>query len=163
MQATATTELGTAELAADLYALFVHLNKSCSADLFAAMSELELSITQLKLLHQLELAGKELTVKEAAESVLLSVAAVSRTVDDLVRRGIVERHEDTEDRRMKRVGLTEAGRRAIRMVSEARLAGLEQFARSLSDEERRALAPALEALMRRSDMASCRPDRSKAR
>ena len=100
------------------------------------MGLLELSITQLKLLHQLELAGRELTLKEAAERVLLSFPAASRTVDDLVRRGIVERHEDVEDRRMKRVGLTAQGRRVIRTVNEARLNGLEQFTKTLNDDER---------------------------
>ena len=112
-QSTAIPGPGTAgaadALAEDLYALLVFLNKSCSADLFEAMGLLDLSMTQLKLLHQLDLAGRELTLKQAAESVLLSLPAASRTVDDLVRRGIVERHEDLEDRRMKRVSLTARG------------------------------------------------------
>ena len=50
----------------------------------------------MKLLHQLELAGRELTVKQAAESVPLSLPAISRTVEDLVQRGILERHEDVK-------------------------------------------------------------------
>lgn len=150
----------TDQLAEDLYALLVFLNKSCSADLFEAMGLLELSMTQLKLLHQLELAGRELTLKEAAERVLLSFPAASRTVDDLVRRGIVERHEDVEDRRMKRVSLTPEGRRVIRTVNEARLNGLEQFTTTLNPDERRILGGALTKLLQREDVAVCRPERT---
>ena len=41
-------------------------------------------------------AGRELTLKEAAEVVHVSLPAASRMVDDLVRRGFVLRHEDEE-------------------------------------------------------------------
>jgi DNA-binding MarR family transcriptional regulator len=155
MQVTSSRE---SALAGDLYALVVFVHKNCNADLFEAMSELDLTITQIKLLHQLEDANRELTLKEAAELVPLSLPAASRTVDDLVRRGIVERHEDVEDRRMKRVSLTDHGRRVIRQVNAARLSGLEQFTETLSDVERRLLAGALSQLLRREDVADCRPE-----
>ncbi|MGI8506221.1 MAG: hypothetical protein ACR2MK_05335, partial [Solirubrobacteraceae bacterium] len=66
MQASTSSELGTGTpaetaLAADLYALVVFLHKNCNSDLFEAMGALELTITQIKLLHQLELATRELT------------------------------------------------------------------------------------------------------
>lgn len=160
MQATVPEAAATDQLAEDLYGLLVFLNKSCSGDLFEAMGLLELSITQLKLLHQLDLAGRELTLKQAAESVPLSLPAASRTVDDLVRRGIVERHEDLEDRRMKRVSLTPGGRRLIRTVNEARLNGLEQFTTTLNEDERQILGAALTRLLQREDVAACRPERT---
>ncbi len=95
------------------------------------MGLLELTISQIKLLHQLEDATRELTLKEAAELVPLSLPAASRTVDDLVRRGIVQRHEDAADRRMKRISLTQGGRAVIRQVNAARMSGLEQFTHTL--------------------------------
>ena len=70
---------------------------------------MELTLTQIKLLHQLEDADQRVTLKEAAELVDAVAPAASRTVDDLVRRGFVERHEDVEDRRMKRVSLDPRG------------------------------------------------------
>ena len=145
-------------LAADLYALVVFLHKNCNADLFEAMGLLELTITQIKLLHQLEDATRELTLKQAAELVPLSLPAASRTVDDLVRRGMVQRHEDSEDRRMKRVKLTETGRAVIRKLNAARLNGLEQFTDSLNDDERQLLSGALSKLLQRDDVAVCRPE-----
>lgn len=152
---TATTPTA---LAADLYAVVVFLHKNCNSDLFEAMGVLELGITQIKLLHQLEVATRELTLKEAAELVPLSLPAASRTIDDLVRRGMVERHEDVEDRRMKRVSLTDRGRLVIRKLNAARLNGLEQFTQTLNDDERQALAGALQQLLRRPDIAVCRPE-----
>ena len=146
------------DLAGDLYALVVFLHKNCNADLFEAVGALELTLTQIKLLHHLEDASRELTLKEAAELVLVSLPAASRTVDDLVRRGFVTRHEDSEDRRMKRVSLTEAGRSVIRRLNAARLSGLEQFTETLTDAERSALAQALLTLLEREDVAVCRPE-----
>jgi DNA-binding MarR family transcriptional regulator len=145
-------------LAGDLYALVVYLHKNCTADLFEAMGELEVTMSQIKLMQKLEHAQGELTLKQAAELVPLSLPAASRTVDDLVRRGMVERHEDAEDRRMKRVSLTEKGRAIIRQLNEARLSGLEQFATTLKDDERQALVGALAKLLRRPDVAVCRPE-----
>jgi DNA-binding MarR family transcriptional regulator len=147
-----------ASLAADLYALVVHLHKNCNSDLFEAVGALDLSLTQIKLLHHLEDAERELTLKEAAELVHVSLPAASRMVDDLVRRDFVGRHEDVADRRMKRVSITAAGRAVIRRLNAARLAGLEQFADSLSEAERTALADALDRLLQRADVAACRPE-----
>ncbi len=145
-------------LAEDLYAVVVFLHKNCNSDLFEAVGALDLTLTQIKLLHHLEDATEPLSLKEAAELVLVSLPAASRTVDDLVRRGFVERHEDIEDRRMKRVSLTDAGRSVIRKLNAARLSGLEEFTETLTDDERGALAGALAKLLERADVAACRPE-----
>jgi DNA-binding MarR family transcriptional regulator len=159
--ATATTEPTAAEetaLAADLYALIVFLHKNCNADLFEAVGALELSLSQIKLLHHLEDQPRELSLKEAAEVVHVSMPAASRMVDDLVRRGFAQRREDDDDRRMKRVCLTDGGRIAIRRLNAARLTGLEQFSKNLTTTERQSLAQALEQLLERDDIAACRPE-----
>jgi DNA-binding MarR family transcriptional regulator len=147
-----------ATLATDLYALIVFLHKNCNADLFEAVGTLELSLSQIKLLHHLDDLPRELSLKEAAEVVHVSMPAASRMVDDLVRRGFAQRREDEDDRRMKRVALTDAGRAAIRRLNAARLSGLEQFAHNLTTNERQALAQALTQLLKRDDIADCRPE-----
>jgi DNA-binding MarR family transcriptional regulator len=147
------------DLAADLYALVVYLHKNCNSDLFEAVGTLELSLTQIKLLHHLDDASSELTLKEAAESVHVSLPAASRMVDDLVRRGFVVRNEDAEDRRMKRVRLTDDGRAVIRRLNAARLSGFESFAQTLNPTEHEQLAQALATLLeQRPDLADCRPE-----
>ena len=162
MQASTTTTAGVTDantaLAADLYAFVVYLHKNATADLFEALGALDVTMSQTKLLQKLEHADGELTLKRAAEMLRLSLPAVSRAVDDLVRRGMVERHEDAEDRRMKRIRLTEAGRLIIGKLNAARLQGLEEFITTLQDDERDALVGALERLLKRPDMAVCRPE-----
>lgn len=147
-------------LAADLYALVSHLHKNCNPDLFEAVGALELSLTQIKLLHHLEEASRELTLKQGAELVHVSLPAASRMVDELVRRGFVERHEDVDDRRMKRVSITDRGRTVIDRLNSARLSGLEQFVEGLTASERRALAQALAKLLARPEVSASRPGAS---
>jgi DNA-binding MarR family transcriptional regulator len=155
---TAVTATEETALASDLYALIVFLHKNCNADLFEAVGALELSLSQIKLLHHLDDQPRELSLKEAAEVVHVSMPAASRMVDDLVRRGFAQRREDDEDRRMKRVCLTDGGRTAIRRLNAARLIGLEQFSKNLTSTERQSLAQALEQLLERDDIAACRPE-----
>jgi DNA-binding MarR family transcriptional regulator len=154
--------LAASDLAADLYAFVVYLHKHCTADLFEAVGALDVTMSQIKLLQKLEHIEGELTLKQAAEMLHLSLPAVSRAVEDLVRRQMVERHEDVEDRRMKRIQLTDTGRAIIRKLNAARLSGLEQFTLTLQDDERRALLGALSQLLQRPELAVCRPEGSTA-
>jgi DNA-binding MarR family transcriptional regulator len=113
---------------------------------FALIAELGLSFTQVKTLHLLRDSTEQLTVGELAEQLGVSMAATSRTVDSLLRRGWLERREDERDRRCKRVSLTAAGHDVAVRIADARMQGLEAFAASLSDEQRARLQAALEQL-----------------
>jgi DNA-binding MarR family transcriptional regulator len=159
---TPATDQDTRGLAGDLYALVTYLHKSCTPDLFRAVGAVELSLTQVKLLHHLDVASEELTLKQAAEAVGVSLPAASRMVDDLVNRGFVERHEDLDDRRMKRISIADAGGEVIRRLAAARLAGIEEFVECLTASERRALARALGALLNRPEIAATRAGVEKA-
>jgi DNA-binding MarR family transcriptional regulator len=152
----------TSELASDLYALIAFVHRHCNSDLLEAVGALDLSLTQIKLLHHLEDAPNPRTLKEAAELVHVSLPAASRLVEDLVRRGFVDRHEDAADRRMKRVELTDRGRWAIHRVNAARLSGMEDFVETLTPRERKQIAAALTELLKRPDMAECRPEEVRA-
>jgi len=149
-------------LVRDLYALVVHLQKSCNSDVFEALGALDLSLTQVKLLHHLEGQPRELTLGEAGDLVHVSLPAASRLVEDLVRRGLVARNEDAQDRRMKRVRLTDDGLSVIRRLNAARLTGLSRFVDGLTDEQSQTLAGALGKLLARPELAACRPDASAA-
>jgi DNA-binding MarR family transcriptional regulator len=147
-------------LARDLYALVIYMHKDCNSDLFEAVGALDLTLTQIKLLHFLEDAEEPLTLKDGAGLVKVSLPAASRLVDDLVRRGLAERHEDLEDRRMKRVTLTDDGRAAIRRLNAARLSGLQEFVDRLNGPERELLQTAVAKLLERPEVAACRPEES---
>jgi DNA-binding MarR family transcriptional regulator len=85
---------------------------------------------------------------------VLSVAATGRAVDVLVRHGLVVRREDPVDRRIKRIGLTDAGRETISRLNAARRDGLRQFVSTLSDEERERFTRALAPILDRPDVHS---------
>lgn len=142
-----------------MYALASYLMRSANVGTFQKIGELDLSFTQLKALCVLEAEGEEgRSVKALAESLGVSLPAMSRAVDGLHERGFVLREEDPVDRRMKRVRLTEAGHAAPRALNESRLSALHELMDSLDEEQAEALARALELiLVRRGEIAEYRP------
>ena len=95
-------------------------------------------------------AESPLTVKALSDRLGLSLPAVSRAVETLVRRGEVRREEDLEDRRCKRRGPHGRGR-ATRSTSwpPAGWQGVRRFVEGLEPAEREALAAALRPIVER--------------
>jgi DNA-binding MarR family transcriptional regulator len=137
------------KLAAELLELWHHLMRGSSEQMYALIAELDISITQMKTLHVLADGGSEVSVKELSDRLGLSLPGASRIVDALMRRGWLERREDPDDRRMKRIGITAEGRKALDRIETARLAGLEDYAASLTPEQRTRLSSALSDLPHR--------------
>jgi DNA-binding MarR family transcriptional regulator len=81
------------------------------------LSEVELSYPQILVLYALLERGT-LTVGELADQLKVSQGVVSRTVDRLVDKGLLDRVRDSSDRRVVNVTLSDEGRtHAIRMIS----------------------------------------------
>jgi len=135
----------TTELAAQLLALWRAVAGSNGVGAYAIFEELDLTLTQVKAL--VALSGDELTVKELAERLGLSLPGASRAADALVARELVARRECPEDRRQKRLRCAAAGRRALERLDEARLAGLEKFAATLPADHADRLAAALRPIV----------------
>jgi DNA-binding MarR family transcriptional regulator len=151
MQASSTaTAVSSERLAGELLELWHHLMKGSSQHLYALITELEISITQMKTLHVLTDCAREVSVKELSDRLGLSMPGASRMVESLLRRGWLERREDLDDRRIKRVGITDAGREIVDRIETARLVGLEQYAAALTPEQRTTLSSALSDLPHRS-------------
>jgi DNA-binding MarR family transcriptional regulator len=145
-------------LAGDVYALAAYLLRNANVGTFNAIAELDLSFTQIKALCALELDGVDRSVKALADSLGVSLAAMSRAVDGLYERDFVEREEDPADRRMKRVRLTPAGREVPLALNAGRLSALHGLIDSLGEDEARALGDALALIMRRrEEIAAYRP------
>lgn len=146
-------------LTRDMYALASFLMRSSHVGTFNRVAELDLSFTQIKALCTIDIDESEPSVKGLAESMKVSLPAMSRAVDGLYERGFVDRYEDPHDRRVKRIGLTESGRAVTATLNEARLIGMQAFLASLSDEESGALGRALELILAdRPEIAALRPD-----
>ncbi len=160
MQASSTVSAtDRAALTRDMYALASYLMRRGNVGTFAAVAELDLSFTQIKALCALDDADGERSVGALAESLGASLPAMSRAVDGLYERGMVSREENPADRRVKRVRLTDEGRKVPAGLSEGRLTALAQLIDSFDEEEARTLSSALELIVaRREEIASHRPD-----
>lgn len=142
MQAAAR-DVSPRELAHSLAALWRTVAHGHEEGSLALITELGLSITQVKTLFCLEHCEAPLTVGELSARLGISVAAASRTADGLLRRGWLERREDEHDRRVKLLRLTREGASVARRIHDARMQGLEAFAASLSAGRRARLQRAL--------------------
>jgi DNA-binding MarR family transcriptional regulator len=139
-------EATPAALAEGLLNLWRQILTGSTRTLYAMLAEADLSMTQLKMLHVLVECESRASVKEIAEELSMSLPNASRTIDGLLQRGLVERREDEHDRRVKRVGPTQAARDFIDRVDTARLQGLEAWAEDLSPVQRQTLLDALSIL-----------------
>lgn len=140
MQATdASTHASTTDVAKGIVRLFHDVMRGTGARVVAALNEHEISLTQMKTLYVLDEPESVISVKELGSRLAMSLPAASRTADGLLQRGLVARHEDPEDRRIKRLTITPAGRELLRTLEEARLDGAERWALDLTQAQRDAL------------------------
>jgi DNA-binding MarR family transcriptional regulator len=79
----------------------------------------EVSMKEYDVLYALTKADGPVRLTDLHKRVLLSQPALSRMVDRLVERGLVERCADDGDRRVVRLALTDAGRSCQREAGRA--------------------------------------------
>lgn len=84
-----------------------------------------------------------LTPGELARDMMMSPPAMTNRIDRLVKRGLVERHADPEDRRALRVALTEEGKALADTAVETHLETEEALLADLTQQERDQLASLL--------------------
>jgi len=109
------------------------------------LGELRLGFTQLAALYVLADSGT-MTIGDLAEVINRSPSATSRLVDGLVRRRLVERHQEPEDRRQRTLRLTQRGHAVLRVVDRARAEQFLAAVRPLPIAERAIVAMGVAAL-----------------
>ncbi len=109
------------------------------------LGDLRLGFTQLAALYVLA-DGSTTTIGELADSLGRSPSAMSRLVDGLVRRRLVERREEPEDRRQRSLLLTQRGHALLRVVDRARADQFLTAIRPLPTPERALVAMGVAAL-----------------
>jgi len=109
------------------------------------LGELRLGFTQLAALYVLA-DGRTTTVSDLADALGRSPSATSRLVDGLVRRRLVERRPETEDRRQRTLWLTQRGHALLRVVDRARADQFLSAVRPLPSAERALVAMGVAAL-----------------
>ncbi len=116
--------------------------------------DLELSMSQTKSVFVLAQAEEPMPITALASRLGLSAATAGRTVDQLVRAELAERHEDPADRRVKLVSITPAGREIAEQHFEAHRATFRDLFSRLSDGEADRLTDALQPLLAAVDQTS---------
>jgi DNA-binding MarR family transcriptional regulator len=108
-----------------------------------------LSLNQFEVLTRLRRAGERgLRMSDLASGVVLSPSGVTRAVDQLERKGLVERCVFEGDKRGYLATLTTEGRALLRKATGVHVQGLrEHFLNHLSRTELEHLATALEAVL----------------
>jgi DNA-binding MarR family transcriptional regulator len=109
------------------------------------LGDLRLGFTQLAALYVLA-DGSTLTIGELAESINRSPSATSRLIDGLVKRRLVERRAEEEDRRQKTLRLTPRGHAVLRVVDRARAEQFLSAVRPMPTAERAIVAMGVAAL-----------------
>ena len=156
MEATArrTSPRQDQELALKIGALFLRCMGPQSGEVLRVLDESGLTFVQMKVLVELQNPTDELdTVTALADELGISPASASRAADGMVRKKLVTRVEDADDRRVRRLALTAKGQRLADRIISARLAGLEEFTASLAGDERQKLEAALDVLLERPEIA----------
>jgi DNA-binding MarR family transcriptional regulator len=142
------------ETAARIGAFLRHVFIFSGGEHLRKMEESGLTLTQVKAL--LMLAGPEgeqpYAGRDIAERLQVSLASVSRAVDGLVRGRLVSRVEDADDRRVRRLSITDKGRRVAGEIVAARMADMEALAASMTPAQRRKLNSALEDVLGREEL-----------
>jgi DNA-binding MarR family transcriptional regulator len=104
-----------------------------------------LSMSQLSVLFRLYHGG-DCGVSGLGDHLGVTNAAASQMVDRLVHFGILERTEDPDDRRVKKLSLTARGESIVCESIEARRRWLEELTTKLTPAEQESITQALDTL-----------------
>jgi DNA-binding MarR family transcriptional regulator len=100
----------------------------------AVRSKVQIRMPQYAVLAVLDQLGAS-SQKAIAESIGFDKSDVTKIINDLESRALVQRQEDTEDSRRHRVTLTAKGRRQLNASEEELTASMKEFLRGLSEQE----------------------------
>ena len=101
--------------------------------LAVVVSEENLSFSQVAALHIIDREGV-VNVNDISTSLNLSMSATSRMIDELVKKDLIERKEDQENRRAKTLSLTTSGKKFMDTLSIERVKIIEESAQALADK-----------------------------
>lgn len=141
------TELNTTELRA--WQALLHAHHDVMRQLDAELREEHgLSMSAYDVLLRLTRApDRSLRMTDLAERVMVSPSGLTRTVDRLVSKGLVERDRFDGDARVMLARLTDRGQQVLRGAAKTHLRGIRRhFTGRLSETQLRNVASALEAI-----------------
>jgi DNA-binding MarR family transcriptional regulator len=119
-----------------------------------AMTACGLSVAQCYAVDAIGMQGR-LTLNELAETLYITPSTASRTVDDLVRKGVVERRQDRADRRAIRLSLTPPGQALYEALRRHLIQRQMSILEQLDPDGRHSVLKALQQLFQAVKDPSC--------
>lgn len=113
--------------------------------------ECGLSMSQAGVLFRLHGRGLTKGVSDVGDHLGVSSAAASQLLDRLVQQGLILRSEDPDDRRAKRIAITDRGREIIDNGMKGREHWFSSMAEKMSAKERETVLAGLTILVRMID------------
>lgn len=142
-RADTPNELSTAAFRSHLRALEREVVRQLEADTSCC------GVTLAQCHALLELAASELSLRGLATALDLDTSTLSRTVDGLVRAGLVLRSEDASDRRSVRITLTDAGKAKVASIDESCNRYYDDLLSEMSERDRQCVMRAVGLLAER--------------
>lgn len=145
-----TVEAGVdrAALLAQLDALHASFDRRAVSSLAEPLMSTPLTMQQLKVLTLIAAERDLATGHGLAETLSVSVATMSGLIDRLVEHGMARRSDDPNDRRIRRLSVTEAGSSTLRNLISSGNRMPPQVLERLTNDELHALVQGLMALDR---------------
>jgi DNA-binding MarR family transcriptional regulator len=94
------------------------------------------------------------SVSDVGGGLGITNAAGSQMVDRLVQQGLILRSEDPDDRRTKRLVLTDKGQHILAQIFHVRQSWLKELAESMSENEKAQIVAALNTLIEKANQLS---------
>lgn len=137
-----------AEELLDVLETFVgHLHCGAQTGGIDALRTADLTFSQIRTMLTLAQNPEPVPIHEIATSLGLSVATAGRNVDQLVRAGLVERHEDDQDRRIKRISISRSGGELIRAFKQGQRRSALAILTQVDEPDARRLIEALRPIV----------------
>ena len=122
----------------------VFMHRSMGSMIFY-LKENNLSMSQIGALFQIKCGDSN--VSDLGEGLAISKAAASQMLDHLVAQELILRSEDPQDRRFKKIVLTDKGRRVIQDSVRIRKGLLENLVSKMSESEKEQILNAIKILI----------------
>ena len=156
-EASVEIDAESRDTAARICALMRHIFLYDRGSQLRVLQDTGLTTTQCKTLLELGGLGDRPSTWQLSDLAAVfgvSLPAMSRAVDGLVKKGLATRVEDPTDRRVRLVRITAAGTGLVDELTMVKRNGLEAFAATLTATQRRKLDAAVQSLMDREDIAT---------
>lgn len=137
----------SAEYAEIVAEIFIETMRKSAGRLNCVDADAEITPALMECLQYVYLHGAS-PIREIAGGLEMSLSAASQLVERLVKKGMVTRSENEQDRRLTSIDLTEPGRDAVRQMRRRKSEWFDTILGAMPHSQRRAFRDGLESFLK---------------